>query len=128
MEINDPVVMAEVTEAFERYERALIENDLPTLLSYFRDDPGTIRYGLADAQYGFAEIQDFRRSTPVAAPPRTLHRTMVAAFGADVAVVNTEFVPDGSGATGRQSQTWLRTVDGWKIVSAHVSWSGGQAP
>ncbi|MEI7977098.1 MAG: AtzH-like domain-containing protein, partial [Betaproteobacteria bacterium] len=23
---------------------------------------------------------------------------------------------------GRQSQTWIRTADGWRIVSAHVSW------
>jgi hypothetical protein len=36
-------------------------------------------------------------------------------------VANVEYVPRGSDRVGRQSQTWMRTPDGWKIVSAHVS-------
>ena len=34
---------------------------------------------------------------------------------------HTEFHPDGSAQIGRQSQIWIRTDSGWKIVSAHVS-------
>ncbi|HEY3621783.1 MAG TPA: AtzH-like domain-containing protein [Roseiarcus sp.] len=26
-----------------------------------------------------------------------------------------------SGMTGRQSQVWLRTDEGWRVVAAHVS-------
>jgi hypothetical protein len=27
----------------------------------------------------------------------------------------------GSERTGRQSQTWVRTAEGWRVVAAHVS-------
>jgi hypothetical protein len=29
--------------------------------------------------------------------------------------------PTGSDKVGRQSQTWMRTAEGWTITSAHVS-------
>ena len=60
--------------------------------------------------------------------PRRLVDTVITTFGDDVGVANTLFVPDGSDAVGRQSQTWVRTDVGWRIVSAHVSWLGGRAP
>jgi hypothetical protein len=33
----------------------------------------------------------------------------------------TEFQRDGSTKTGRQSQTWVRFPEGWRVVAAHVS-------
>ena len=45
MEIDRPEVVAEVTAAFNRYEQALVSNDVTTLDAIFRNDPRTIRYG-----------------------------------------------------------------------------------
>jgi hypothetical protein len=128
MQVNDPRVVEEVSAVFDAYERALLSNDVDTLAALFRDAPDTVRYGLDDAQHGHAEIVAFRRSQSVAAPPRTLVDTVITTFGDDFAVVETEFVPFGSDTRGRQSQAWVRTESGWRIVSAHVSWKAGRAP
>jgi hypothetical protein len=122
--VNDPKVVAEVIAAFERYERALVANDLDTLDELFWDSPHTLRYGFAETQHGWEEVSAFRRSLPRQTPPRTLHHTVVTTHGRDVATVNTEFTPEGSTAVGRQSQTWVRRPEGWRVVSAHVSWAG----
>jgi ketosteroid isomerase-like protein len=126
--IDDPAVVAEVRAEFERYETALVANDREALVEFFLDSPTTVRYGIDDAQYGHEELASFRRSQAVATPLRDLQRTVITTFGRELAVANTEFVPHGSDVIGRQSQTWLRTDDGWKVVSAHVSWLGGRAP
>ena len=122
LEVNDPGVVAEVETEFARYEAALVANDVEALVAFFWVAPMTVRYGIDDAQYGHDELAAFRRSQASATPPRDLRRTVITTFGADVAVANTEFVPHGSDVVGRQSQTWLRTDDGWRVVSAHVSW------
>ncbi|MFN8026053.1 MAG: oxalurate catabolism protein HpxZ [Acidimicrobiia bacterium] len=127
-DFDDPEVLAEVRAEFDRYEAALVSNDREALVEFFLDSPTTIRYGIDDAQYGHAELAAFRRSQAVATPPRDLQRTVVTAFGRDVAVANTEFVPHGTSVTGRQSQVWVRTDAGWKVASAHVSWLGGRGP
>jgi hypothetical protein len=128
VQIDDPAVVAEVTAEFARYETALVANDREALVDVFVDSPTIVRYGIDDAQYGHDELAAFRRTQAVATPPRALQRTVITTFGADFAVASTEFVPDGSDAVGRQSQTWARTDRGWKIVAAHVSWLGGRAP
>jgi hypothetical protein len=126
--IDDPETLAEMHHVFDRYERALIANDVDTLVELFLDAPTTIRYGIDEMQHGHDEIAAYRRSSEIAAPPRELRNTVITTFGRDTAVANTEFVPVGSDAVGRQSQTWVRTDDGWRIASAHVSWLGGRAP
>jgi hypothetical protein len=128
LEVNDPGIVAEVEAEFARYEAALVANDVEALVAFFRVAPTTVRYGIDDAQYGHDELAAFRRSQASATPPRDLRRTVITTFGSDVAVADTEFVPHGSEVVGRQSQTWLRTDDGWRVVSAHVSWLGGRAP
>jgi hypothetical protein len=46
-------------------------------------------------------------------------KTVITTYGRDFATANAEFKrPTG---TGRQSQTWVRTRDGWQVVAAHVS-------
>ena len=122
MEPNIPEVVAEVTAAFNRYEAALVTNDVPALDSFFWNDPRVIRYALFDNGYGFEAIMKSRRARANVDLRRRLMRTVVTTFGRDFATANTEFRREESGREGRQSQTWVRTAEGWKIVSAHVSW------
>lgn len=122
MDLNIPEVVAEVTAAFNRYEAALTSNDVPALDSFFWNDPRVIRYSLFDNGYGFEAIMKARRARNNVDLRRRLMRTVVTTFGWDFATVNTEFKREDSGREGRQSQTWVRTAEGWKIVSAHVSW------
>ena len=68
MEIDLPEVVAEVRAAFDRYEKALVTNDVATLDALFRDDPRTIRYGVAEILYGYDEIKAFR-AAPLAGRP-----------------------------------------------------------
>jgi AtzH-like len=122
MDLNIPEVVAEVTDAFNRYETALTTNDVPALDSFFWNDPRVIRYSLSDNGYGFEAIVKARRARNNVDLRRRLMRTVVTTFGRDFATVNTEFKREESGREGRQSQTWVRTAEGWKVVSAHVSW------
>ena len=120
-EINIPEVVEEMTEAFMRYERALGTNDLDTIDSLFWDSPLTLRYGPNGTLVGHAAISAFRRARDIKGIERTLKNTVITTFGRDFAVANTESSRPGTTATGRQSQTWVRMPEGWRIVSAHVS-------
>ena len=121
MIIDDPEVLAQVEAAVDAYERALMDNDLEALDAFFWDSPLTVRYGVAENLYGFEAIAAFRAGRSGGSPRRVRQRTQITAFGADFAVVNVEFLREGGGGTGRQSQTWIRTAVGWKVCSAHVS-------
>ena len=121
MEINIPEVVAEVRTAFERYEKALVANDVETLDRTFWNDPRVIRYSITDNAYGFEAIHASRLARPKSDLARTLERTVITTFGRDLATANTEFQRVESGRRGRQSQTWIRFPDGWRVVSAHVS-------
>jgi hypothetical protein len=121
MKLNDPDVVAEVHAAVDAYETALMSNDVEALDGFFLNAPQTVRYGVAENLYGFAEIAAFRLGRSGGSPPRERVRTEVVALGFDVAVANVEFVRTDTGKNGRQSQTWVRTPDGWKVISAHVS-------
>ena len=121
MEINIPEVKAEVEAAFRRYEAALVGNDVQTLDALFHQNENTIRYGATENLYGFAEIMAFRAQRPSKGLMRTLERTVITSYGRDMAVANTLFRRETTPRIGRQSHTWVRFVDGWKIVAAHVS-------
>lgn len=121
LEINIPHVVAEVKAAFERYEKALNGNDVDVLDSSFWNDPRVIRYSLMDNAYGFEAIHASRLSRPKTDIERTLSNTVITTFGHDLATANTEFQRVESGRRGRQSQTWARMAEGWRVVSAHVS-------
>lgn len=122
MQINIPDVLAEVTAAFQRYEAALVANDLPALDDSFWNDPRVIRFALHDNGYGFDAVARARQARDGVDLGRRLSRTVITTFGRDAATANTEFERIESGRRGRQSQTWIRTPTGWKVVSAHVSW------
>jgi hypothetical protein len=121
MQINTPYVLTEVQAVFERYEQAVIHNDVAVLDELFWNNPLTLRYGVAENLYGFDSIQSFRASRSKGVE-RTLSNTVITTYGEDFATANTEFQTAGNPRNGRQSQTWIRTADGWRIVSAHVSW------
>ena len=126
MEIDLPEVVAEVTAAFERYEKALVSNDVAILDELFRNDPRTIRYGGTENLYGYAEIAAFRSARPSAGLGRTLSRTVISTYGRDHAVASTLFHrPSVAGKIGRQMQTWVRFPEGWRVVAAHVSFLDG---
>lgn len=121
MEINLPDVVAEATAAFESYEVALTSNDLDALDRLFHDSPLTLRYGPNGTLHGHKAISDFRRGRHVADPTRTLANTVITTYGRDYATANTEYRRTGSPVIGRQSQTWVRFPEGWRVVAAHVS-------
>lgn len=122
MEIDIPEILAEVSAAFERYETALVTNDVGTLGLLFRDDCRTLRYGIAENLYGFAEISAFRQGRSATGLARARSRTLITAYGRDFAVASTLFHrASAPGKVGRQMQTWVRFPDGWHIVAAHVS-------
>ena len=122
MEIDLPDVVAEVKAAFDRYERALVTNDVETLDGLFRDDPRTIRFGGTENLFGFEQIKAFRAARSPVGLARTLSNTVITTYGRDFAVASTLFhratMP---GKVGRQMQTWMRFPEGWRVVAAHVS-------
>jgi len=121
MDINLPEVLAEVSAAFERYEHALVHNEVEVLDELFHNSPHTLRYGATENLYGYAAIQEFRASRPSQGLQRERMNIVITTYGRDFATANTEFRRVGSERTGRQSQTWVRTPDGWRVVAAHVS-------
>ncbi|GEM17775.1 oxalurate catabolism protein HpxZ [Gluconobacter oxydans] len=122
--LNDPDILRDITALSDRYERALGENELQELDSLFYDGPETVRYGVGENLYGFDEIQAFRRNRTGGSPPREVLRRVITVIGRDVATVDLEFRRIGAERIGRQSQTWFRTPEGWKIIAAHVSLMG----
>jgi Protein of unknown function (DUF3225) len=124
MEINHPETLAEVTAAFARYEAALISNDVAVLDELFWNSPHTLRYGAGENLYGFAEIQAFRAGRPAQGLARDVLRTVITTYGRDMATANIEFQRVGGTKPGRQSQTWVRMPEGWRVVAAHVSLLG----
>ena len=120
--IDLPEIVAEVTAAFERYERALVSNDVAVLDELFHDHPRTVRYGAGENLYGYDEIQRFRAARSPAGLMRALSRTVITTYGRDFAVASTLFSrASAPGRIGRQTQTWVRRPQGWRVVVGHVS-------
>jgi hypothetical protein len=124
MDINRPDVLAEVTAAFNRYEDALVNNKVAVLDELFWNSPHTLRYGVGENLYGYAAIQAFRAARPATGLARTLLRTEITTYGDSFATANVEFQREGGVKPGRQSQAWMKTPDGWRVVAAHVSLLG----
>lgn len=121
MHINDPEIVEEVKTAFDHYETALVNNDLKMLNELFWNSPQTTRFGVTENLYGYDSISAYRSSRDIVNLDRILKNTVITTYDHDFATVNTEFQRKGSGLIGRQSQTWVRTPQGWRVVSAHVS-------
>jgi len=121
MILNLPQVLAEVKAAFDRYERALGDNDIPVLNELFWHSDSTVRYGVAEQLYGYNAIAGFRAGRDPVDLKRVLTRVVFTSYGEDFATASCEYRRVSSGKRGRQMQTWMRTPEGWKIVAAHVS-------
>ena len=122
MEIDLPEVVAEVRAAFDKYEVALVNNDVATLDALFRDDSRTIRYGGGEILYGYSEIKSFRGARSPVGLGRTISRTVIATYGREFATASTLYErPSAPGKIGRQMQTWVKFPEGWRVVAAHVS-------
>jgi hypothetical protein len=121
MDINLPDVHAELTAVFARYEAALVANDTAVLDELFWPSPHIVRYGVAENLYGIDEVRAFRAARPAQGLARSLQRTVITTYGRDAATAMTEFRREGGNKLGRQSQTWVRLPEGWRVVAAHVS-------
>ena len=121
MQIDDPVIVAQIVAILDRYDRAIATNDLDALDEMFWRSEKTLRYGPNGSLYGHAAISAFRRGRNIKGVERTRGRTVITAFGEDVATADAEYRRPGFSGISRQSQTWVRMNEGWRIVSAHVS-------
>ena len=121
MEINRPDILNEVRAEFERYEAALVANDVPVLNDFFWSSEHTVRYGIAEESYGITAVRRYRAIAKPVQPGRKLANTVITTFGDSFASVCTEFEDEELSTVGRQTQTWVRFAQGWKIVSAQVS-------
>ncbi|MXP67604.1 oxalurate catabolism protein HpxZ [Pantoea sp. Aalb] len=120
-QINNPTIIAEVTDVFYRYEQALKNNNIKVLDELFWHDKRTVRLGLTENLYGIQQIRTFRKRRSLKELERTLHNTIINTFGDNYAVCSTEFTRKGIGKIGRQQQTWVRMLCGWRIVAAQIS-------
>ncbi|MBD2732224.1 oxalurate catabolism protein HpxZ [Nostoc sp. FACHB-892] len=121
--INDPTVLAEVTDLYLKYEEALSNNNLEVMDSLFWNAPEVVRFGITENLYGSDEIRNFRQNRPNPKIEREISNLKVVTFGKDAATVTLEFRRNINGVErfGRQSQIWYRFTEGWKVASAHVS-------
>ena len=121
MDINLPAIHAEVCAVFARYEDALVHNRIDVLDELFWTSANTVRYGVAENLVSIEAIRAFRAARPSQGLARSLHHTVITTFGRDFATAMTEFRREGGNKMGRQSQTWARLPQGWRVVAAHVS-------
>ena len=121
-EVNIPAVVAEVTEAFARYEDALVNNKVDLLDALFWPSSFTVRYGATENLIGIEAIRAFRAARSPAGLARRLVRTVITTYGRDFATASTLFERDTvPGKIGRQMQTWVRMPEGWRVVAGHIS-------
>ena len=121
MQIDIPEVKAEVEAAFDRYEAALVGNDVPVLDELFWESPTTVRFGATENLFGAAEIAAFRAGRSPVGLSREILRRSITTYGRDFATASITFRRAGSARVGRQQQSWVRFPEGWRVGAAHVS-------
>ena len=123
MTINDPEIVAELSALYPQYEAALVNNDVETMTRLFWSSPFVVRFGATENLHGIDEINAFRAARPAVNLARRITRLDISTFGRDTACLHLEFERDKAGGVvrGRQSQTWVRFPEGWRVVAAHVS-------
>ena len=119
--INLPEVLEEVRAVFARYEHALVHNEVDVLDALFWHSDAVVRYGAGENLVGIEAIRAFRAARPSSGLARTLEHTVITTYGRDFATAMTDFRREGNPRIGRQSQTWARLAEGWRVVAAHVS-------
>ena len=123
IEINNAATLAELAELYPKYEEALVTNDVDTLTALFWAAPHVMRFGVTENLYGIEELEAFRKGRSPVNLARRVMRLDIISFGKDFGSITLEFERDSNGKImrGRQSQTWVRMPEGWRIVAAHVS-------
>lgn len=106
-------------DAFWRYERALMADDVPELDALFAAGPWTMRGDAAGLLVGHDGISAFRRGRG-GAPQRRVAAVHVRVLGPDTASIVAELAP-AAGGRGLQTQVWRRSAAGWQVVVAQVS-------
>lgn len=112
----------ELLDAFGRYERALMADDVGVLDAAFADGQAVLRADAGHVLVGHDAITDFRRSRG-GAPQREVVRLHLRPLDADLALLVAE-TSRADGGTGVTTQVWERLAAGWHVTAAHVS----QAP
>ena len=128
--VNLTRAQAELHQAFDLYEDALVHNKVGMLDALFWNSPHTLRYGARENLNGYDEIKAFRAARPSAGLNRDILERHIVTFGDSMGVANITFRRPGEERVGRQSQTWVKSgkgtdtalAHGWRVVSAHVSW------
>ena len=123
MLIDDPETLAELRAIYPQYETALVSNDIETMQRLFWASPHVVRFGATENLHGIDEIEAFRLARTTANLARKITRLDITTFGKDFGCINLEFerLKDSVIIRGRQSQTWVRMPEGWRVVCAHVS-------
>lgn len=121
-QVNLPDVLAEVRAVFADYECALVSNDVARLDQLFWHSMQTLRYGASENLYGYDAIATFRAQRHGQGLTREITHTHITTIGRDFGLTHIEFQRPGNPRIGRQTQTWVRFAEGWRVVSAHVSW------
>jgi hypothetical protein len=121
MDIDIPAVKAELEAAFDRYEAALVSNDVPVLDELFWESPSTVRFGATENLFGAAEIAAFRAGRSPVGLQREILRRSITTYGRAFGTASITFRRVGSTRLGRQQQSWVRFPQGWRVVAAHVS-------
>jgi hypothetical protein len=122
LQTNLPMPLAELNYVFDQYEDALIHNKVDVLDALFWNSPHTLRYGARENLFGYEEIKAFRASRPGVGLIRDIVDRHIVTFGDAMGVANVTFKRRAEPRIGRQSQTWVKFAEGWRVVSAHVSW------
>ncbi|MCU1438180.1 MAG: atzE [Naasia sp.] len=105
--------------AFDRYEAALMADDVPVLDELFAPGPHTLRGDASGLLVGAEAIAAFRRGGG-GAPARRIAAAHVRVLRDDAALVIAVVLPD-AGGRGQQTQLWRRLDAGWRVAAAHVS-------
>jgi len=121
-QINTAETLAELRAAFEMYEDALVHNKVDVLDELFWDHAMTLRFGVKENLFGIDKIKEFRASRPSVGLSRKVIERHLVSFGHTMGVTNITFMRSSEPRVGRQSQTWVKFPEGWRVVSAHVSW------
>ncbi len=122
LQTNLPTPLAELNQVFDHYEDALIHNKVDVLDALFWNSSHTLRYGVKENLFGYDQIKAFRASRPAVGLIRDIVDRHIVTFGDAMGVANVTFKRLNEPRIGRQSQTWIKFADGWRVVSAHVSW------
>ncbi len=122
LQTNLPVPLAELNYAFDLYEDALVHNKVDVLDALFWNSALTLRYGAKENLFGYDQIKAFRASRPGVGLARDIIDRHIVTFGETMGVANVTFKRPAEPRMGRQSQTWIKFTEGWRVVSAHVSW------